>query len=108
MYIVQYIVISTVLILYIYVTDLVLYILDPDYMNPPGVHGDRAAHGQHRLRRLLVVPDILLEHLDVLRVEEDVDLLLLVVGVLDNPHVIVEVAGHLALHADKRGPAHTR
>jgi hypothetical protein len=60
-------------------SDLVLDILGADDVNAARVHRDEAAHGQHSLGRLAHLAQVLLEDLHVLRVEEDVDLLVLLV-----------------------------
>jgi hypothetical protein len=83
---------------------LILNVLGPDHMHAPGIHRDEAANGQDRLGRLAQLTQVLLEHFHVLRVEEDVDLLLLLVLVLDDAHGVVEVARDLALDADQGGP----
>ncbi len=48
-------------------------------MNAARVHRDETAHRQHSLGRLPHLAQILLEDFHVLRVEEDVDLLVLLV-----------------------------
>ena len=83
---------------------LILDVFGTDHVDSSCVHGDQAAHRQDGLGRLAQLSQVLLEDLYILRVEEDVDLLVLLVLVLYDAHVVVEVAGNLALHADQSGP----
>jgi len=68
-------------------------------VNAARVHRDEAAHGQHGLGRLAHLAQVLLEDLHVLRVEEDVDLLvLLVLGSQSSDHKTIRYEKIVFLH----------